>query len=167
MTHRDGLLKSVRRRRAPAQAKAARHGCLRSNRVSDDAGAGPSLGVDSAAAHSRDAIGELGLPEGSHFREALIAVHRTRLHIHRRDDIVAAAGIKQQIPQQIPPSRTLPQVVMRIDDRQFGFKNRFFAPSSQSGRTGLDGPACCCADAPPLPRGRRAAKESGEFASVH
>jgi len=42
--------------------------------------------------------------------------------------LLAAAGIEQQVLEQIPPSRALPQMVMRIDDRQFRFENRFFAP---------------------------------------
>ena len=88
----------------------------------------PSFAVGSATAHSPMPLANSVSPTGRVSSGPLIAVHRTRLHIHRRDDIVAAAGIKQQILQQIPPSRTLPQMVMRIDDRQFGFENRFVAP---------------------------------------
>jgi len=124
----------------------------------------PSFAVGSATAHSPMPLANSVSPTGRVSSGPLIAVHRTRLHIHRRDDIVAAGGIKQQILEQIPPSSTLPQMVICIDDRQFGSRIGSLRRSSQSQRPGLDGPACCCA---PLARGRRATEENGEFASVH
>ena len=136
-------------------------------RVSDDAGACPGFATDSAAAHCRDAIGELGLPDGAHFLGALLAVHRARLHVHRRDDIVAAAGIEQQVLGQIPPSRALPQMVMRIDDRQFRFENRFFAPIEPIPANRVRWRGRLLGVCAPRPNGRGAAEESGEFASVH
>ena len=62
-------------------------------RMPDDAGSHSSFAEDAAAAHRRDAIGELHLAHGPHFLLTLVAVHRIRLHVHRRDNIVTAAGI--------------------------------------------------------------------------
>ena len=97
-------------------------------RVSNNAGGDPGFAKDAAVAHRRDAIGELNLADRPHFLGAPIAIHRTRLHVHRRNNIVTAAGIQQQVIQQIPPSRALPQMMVRIDDRQFRFENRLLAP---------------------------------------
>ena len=84
--------------------------------VRHQAGAYFGSTVESAGAHGRDAVHELHLADGPHFDGPLGAVHRGCLHGHRGDDIVAAVCIDQQIVQQIPPSRALPQMVMRIDD---------------------------------------------------
>jgi len=55
-------------------------------------------------------------------------------------------------------------MVMRIDDRQFGFENRFFAPVEPIPADRVRWPGLRCA---PLARARRATEENGEFASVH
>ena len=68
--------------------------------MTDDSGAGASLSVAPAGAHGRDAVYELGFPDGTHFHRALFTRHRTRLHEHRRDDVVAAACVAKKIIQQ-------------------------------------------------------------------
>jgi len=77
-------------------------------RVPDDAGGYPGFSEHAAAAHRRDAVGELYLTDRPHFLGAPVAIHRARFHVHGRDDIVAAAGIRQQVIQQISPSGALP-----------------------------------------------------------
>jgi hypothetical protein len=57
-------------------------------------------------------------------------------------------------------------MVMRIDDRQFGFENRFFAPVKPIPANRVRWPGLLCAYAP-LARGRRVAEEYGELASVY
>ena len=54
-------------------------------------------------------------------------VHRARLDVHRRDDVVAAVGIGQQVVNQIAPSGPDPQMVVWIDDRQLRLQNRLLA----------------------------------------
>ena len=50
------------------------------------------------------------------------AVHRVALEKHGGHDVVAGAGIRQQLLQQIAVARPVPQMVMRIDDRQLGLR---------------------------------------------
>ena len=69
-------------------------------RVPDDTGGYPGLAEDAAAAHRRDAIGELDLADRPHFLWTPVTIHRARFHVHGRDNIVAAAGIRQKIFQQ-------------------------------------------------------------------
>ena len=112
----------------------------------------------------RDAIDELCLPDRSHFLGALIAVHRTRLHIHplRRH----CGRCRYQAAD--PPANTALQDAATngdaIDDRQFGFEIGSLRRSSESRRTGLDGPACCCAYARRWHAAAAPTEENGEFA---
>jgi len=56
-------------------------------------------------------------------------------------------------------------MVMRIDDRQFGFENRFFAPVEPIPANQVRWPGLLLRVCAPLARGRRATEENGEFAS--
>jgi hypothetical protein len=58
-------------------------------------------------------------------------------------------------------------MVMRIDDRQFGFENRFFAPLEPIPANRVRWPGLRLRVCAPLARSRRATEENGEFASVH
>ena len=49
---------------------------------------------------------------------------------------MAAADILQQILEQITIAGPVPQMMVRIDDRQIGLEDLFAAFVSQSGRTG-------------------------------
>ena len=91
--------------------------------MADDAGAMPGLAVDAAGAHGGHTIDELGLANGAQLFEACCAIHRAGLHIHGRNDVVAAARIRQQLIQQVAPPRAVPQMVVRIDDRQLGLED--------------------------------------------
>ena len=67
--------------------------------IADDAGADPGLAVGARGRHRRDAIGELDLADRPHLVGAGGAVHRQPFKIDRRDDVVPAAGIGEQIGQ--------------------------------------------------------------------
>ena len=56
-------------------------------------------------------------------------------------------------------------MVMRIDHRQFGFENRFFAPVEPIPANQVRWPGLLLRVCAPLARGRRATEENGEFAS--
>jgi hypothetical protein len=101
-------------------------------RVADNSGADFGLTVDPTCAHSRDAIDELGLAYGPHFHGPGLTVHGAGLHEHGCEDIVSTADIEEQIIEQITPTWSIPQVMVRIDDRQIGLENRLFAPVEPS-----------------------------------
>jgi hypothetical protein len=44
---------------------------------------------------------------------------------NRRDNVMSRIEIRAQIIEQISVSRFLPEVMMGIDDREFGFENFF------------------------------------------
>jgi hypothetical protein len=90
----------------------------------DDAGADPRLPVPAARAHRGDAVGELGLAYRLHRLRPLGAVHRARLHIDRGADVVPAFEIGEELVQQIPPARPVPEMMMRVDDLLPGIERR-------------------------------------------
>jgi hypothetical protein len=45
---------------------------------------------------------------------------------------VSASDVEEQIIEQITPTWSIPQVMVRIDDRQIGLENRLFAPIEPS-----------------------------------
>ena len=63
-----------------------------------------------------------------------IAVHRLTFDENRGDDVVAAAEVGKQVGQEIAAAvRRVPEVMMRIDDRQVRFQRRFGGPLRQPG----------------------------------
>ncbi len=93
-------------------------------RVTDNAGADARRAVDAAGAHGSDAVDELGLPDRLHVVRAGGAMKRARLHEHRGSDLVPAVQVGEQLRQQIAPVRPVPQMMVRIDDRQVGLQDR-------------------------------------------
>ena len=137
--------------------------------VADDAGAGAHIAVDAARRHGRDAVDELGLAHRLHVLGPVGPIHRPALHEDGGDDVVAAAQVGEQLLQQVTrrtrpnpgeavgvcrkvgchwraPASTVPQMMVRIDDRQFGLEDRFLhaltpvgvalSPCTLSGRRG-------------------------------
>src|SRR5438105_15745167 len=96
--------------------------------MADNAGAMPGLAVDAARAHGCHAVDELGFAYRAHFDRSGGARHGARLHEHGGEDVVAAARIRQQFVEQIAPARPVPEMMMRIDDRQIGLEDRLLAP---------------------------------------
>ena len=52
------------------------------------------------------------------------AIHRAALLEDSGDDVVAGIEIGEQFGQQIGPAAAVPQMMMRIDDRQLRFEDR-------------------------------------------
>ena len=86
--------------------------------VPDDGGASSCRSVAAARAHRRDAVDELRLADGLQRLRPIGAVHRAAFHEHRGDDVVAAAGVGEQLVEQIAVLRVVPEVVVRVADRQ-------------------------------------------------
>ena len=91
--------------------------------IADDAGDAARRAVFARGAHRRDAGDELGLAERFQLLRAVGAVHLAAFHEAGRDDVVAAAEIGQQILEQVAVARPVPQMMVRIDDRQIGFED--------------------------------------------
>ena len=73
--------------------------------------------VFARGAHCRDAVDELGLAERFQLLRAVGAVHLAGLLVHRRDDVVAAGEIGEQLRDHVAVARLIPQMMVRIDDR--------------------------------------------------
>src|SRR5947207_695464 len=73
----------------------------------------------------------IGVADRAHLLRTTSAVHRQPFEIDRRGDVVAAAGVGEQLRQQIAPGiGALDQVMVRVDDRQLGFED-LLLPQSQ------------------------------------
>ena len=113
--------------------------------VADDPGAGAHLTVEPARRHRGDAVHELDLADGLERFGPADAVHRAALEVDGRTDIVTALQIREQLVEEIPRhlpddlhewvigrrhilqnlGRPIPEMMMRIDDRQIGLEDRF------------------------------------------
>ena len=93
--------------------------------VAHDARGDARRPVGAAVAHRGNAGDEFRLADRTQFLRAGRAVHRVALQEHGRDHVVPAAQVREQFVQQVTMIRTLPQVMMGIDDRQFRVEDRF------------------------------------------
>ena len=91
--------------------------------IADDPSDATRLAVFPRGAHRRDAIDEFGLAKRFVLLRAIGAIHLAALLEAGRDDVVAAADIPEQVREQIAVVRSVPQMMMRIDDRQIGLEN--------------------------------------------
>jgi hypothetical protein len=66
---------------------------------------------------SGDAIEELGLSDGLHRLWTILAIHRAIFHTNGRHYIVPAAGILNELFEEITVVGSLSQVVVRITNR--------------------------------------------------
>ena len=90
--------------------------------IADNAGAGARRAVFAALAHRRDAGDELRLAERAQFGRALGAVHLAAFEKDRGADIVAAVQVFEEIMEEIAVVWTVPQVMVRVDDRPVGLE---------------------------------------------
>src|SRR5205823_4326045 len=81
--------------------------------------------VASARAHRGDAVHELGLADRALLSRAARTVHRHALDEHGGDHVMAAARVGQQLVEEVTALRMVPEVMVRIDDRQVGLENGF------------------------------------------
>ena len=121
--------------------------------MSDNCSAGSHRAIITASGHGGDTIDELRLSDRSHRRWSLASIHGAALHIDRGLHIVTASHIGQQFVEQIARDfsddlfkpvgrrwqrchsrrRSIPQVMMRIYDRQVWLEDLF-----DIGRSGHD-----------------------------
>ena len=97
----------------------------------DDAGGHARVAVTAAGAHRGDAVDELGLAHRAQGLRAVGAIHRRTFDEHRAAHVVACAmgiglaGIGQQLVEQVAVAVAVPQVVVRVADRQIGVDDLF------------------------------------------
>ena len=85
--------------------------------TADDSCAGSRPAQRAAREHGRHAVDEFSFADRAHLRRTTLAVHRLRLHVNRRDDVVAAVHVGEEIVSEGARAGANPQVVVRIDDR--------------------------------------------------
>jgi hypothetical protein len=88
-------------------------------------------------AHRRDAGDELDLADWARLDRPIGAIHRAALLEDGGDDVVAGVEIGEQFRQQVGPAAAVPQMMMRIDDRQLRFEDRLFLLFCQPRIVGL------------------------------
>ena len=112
--------------------------------MADDARTGAVRSVEAACALRRDSADELDLAHDLHRLAAGRIVERAAFHEHGADDPVAAARVGQELVECVVGGEAnrfekrmkrfgeraeqraqIPQVVVRVDDRQVGFDDRF------------------------------------------
>ena len=100
--------------------------------MADDGFRDAAWAVVAGCAHCRNAIDEFDFADRRHFGRPGLAIHRLTLEEHGRHNVVATADIGQQVGQEVAATMgCIPEVVMRIDDRQFRFKHGFRRPLGQ------------------------------------
>ena len=94
--------------------------------ASDDPLADTHRSIVAAVGHRRDAGDELGLADDLHRFGAAVAVEGGAFDEHRALDLVssdARSDIGQQVLQQIAAGRVVPEMMVRVADRQIRFEN--------------------------------------------
>ena len=100
--------------------------------AADDRLGDAARAVIAGRAHRGDAVDELDLAQRRHLARAVLAIHRAAFEEHGRDDVVAAADVGQQFGQQVAAAlRRVPEMVVRIDDRQVRLQRRLARPLRQ------------------------------------
>jgi hypothetical protein len=92
----------------------------------------PRLAVAAACAHRGRPVDELGFPDRLHLDRTVGAVHRAAFDEDGLGDVVAAAGIGEQLVEEIAVIVTVPQVMVRVDDLEAGLDD-FFLPLCRPG----------------------------------
>ena len=114
-------------------------------RVADDSGRDTHLAIDAAGRHGGDTVHEFRLAHAFERIGSAGAIHRTAFEEHGRADVVPALQVLEEFVEQIARivaddaregmigqrdrhrggRRTIPEMMMRIDDRKIGFEDRF------------------------------------------
>ena len=102
--------------------------------MADDAGAEPRRPIRAARAHRRRAVDEFDLADRPHLDRAIGAVHRAAFDEDGPADVVAALRVGQQFVEQEPVVVVIPQMMVRIDDLQFGVVSASPAASKRKER---------------------------------
>ena len=100
--------------------------------VADDRFGDTARAVIARRAHGGDAVDELDLAHRRHLGGAVLAVHRLAFEEDGGDDVVSAADIGEQFGQEVAAAmRRVPEVMVRIDDRQRRLQRRLGRPLRQ------------------------------------
>ena len=131
-TRRSGCRGSARRRPRSRLQHVAHARAERQVGVADDRLGDAARAVIARRAHGGDAVDELDLAHRRHLGRAVLAVHRLAFEEHGGDDVVAAADVGQQLGQEVAAAlRRVPEMMVRIDDRQFRLQRRLGRPLRQ------------------------------------
>jgi hypothetical protein len=82
----------------------------------DNASAQPALAELSARAHRRRAVDEFDFADRLQLRRPVGPVHRAAFDEDALRDVVTAAGIGEQLVEQVAVPVAVPQMMVRIDD---------------------------------------------------
>src|SRR6185369_4677960 len=94
----------------------------------DNAGAQPALAVLSARAHRRRAVDEFDFADRLHLGRPVGAVHRPAFDKDALRDLVTAAGVGEQLVEQVAVPAPIPQMMVRIDDLERRLQDLLFPP---------------------------------------
>ena len=92
--------------------------------MTHDAGTRLHRAINAARRHRSHAVDKLGLTDRTHFGWSCSAIKGSAFDKHGRLNPVPRTGISQQFIKQIAMVGSVPEMVMRIDDRQIGFDDR-------------------------------------------
>src|SRR5580692_2643092 len=84
--------------------------------VPDNPGAQPALAELSARTHRRRSVDEFDFADRLHLRRPVGAIHRAAFDKDALRDVVTAAGIGEQLVEQVSVPAAIPQMMVRIDD---------------------------------------------------
>lgn len=79
----------------------------------------PRFAILPARALGRDAVDELGLANWPHRLRAVRAIHRKAFDEHSREHAMSRRRVTHNLIEHVAAARMVPQVMMRIDYRQF------------------------------------------------
>ena len=93
----------------------------------DDARRHPRLTVSATRAHRRDALHEFRLADHPELFRTVGTIHRRALDKHCLTHVVRT-DILDELLEEVPVAGSIPQMVMRIDDRKIRLESRFVCP---------------------------------------
>jgi hypothetical protein len=100
--------------------------------VADDRLGHAARHVIAGRAHGRNAVDEFDLADRRHLGGPMLAIHGLAFEEHGGDDVMPAPNIGQQVRQNVATAmRRVPEVMMRINDRQIRLQHRFGWPLRQ------------------------------------
>src|SRR5215469_13829024 len=100
--------------------------------VAHDALRDAARAIAARSAHRSDAVDEFDLADRRHLRPTVLLVHRAAFEEHGGDDVVTTADVREQLGQQITPAlRRVPEMMVRVDDRQIRLQHRLGRPPGQ------------------------------------
>ena len=91
--------------------------------MADDAGADPAFSIYAACTYRRGAIREFYFSDRAELRRTVSPVHGSAFHKHACLNVVPAANVVEEVEEEIPAFRAIPEMMVRIDDGQIRLNN--------------------------------------------